>query len=240
MTGLRVLHWNVHSWLDTDRKPNGERVADLINRTAPDVVSLAEVDEPHGTRGNLAEIAASSRCTSIFCPAFEFGGKDGPQGAFGNALLARVPILAVRHRHLLWPVPSYDGSEESEARTVTLADLDTGLGPVTAGTTHLPRGNPTARDAAIARLVDVVTGSARWFIAGDFNTPPSWMEGHEFAVAPDAVPTYPVGDPVEAIDYIITAAPLRVRAEVLDEPGSDHFPVLAIVSRHEDAGITLR
>jgi endonuclease/exonuclease/phosphatase family metal-dependent hydrolase len=240
MTGFRVLHWNVHSWTDDAGKPNGDRVAGLIARTEPDVVSLVEVDEPHGTPGTLADVAAATGYASVFCPALEFGNEDGPRGAFGNAFLTRLPVLAVRHRHLLWPVPVYDGSEASEARTVTLADLAADFGMVTVATTHLPRGDEAARASAIARLTDIVTGSAHWVIAGDFNTSSFWTEGRELAAAPDAVPTYPAGGPREAIDYVVTAASLRAHAEVLHEPGSDHFPVLAVVSLHESAGIALR
>lgn len=240
MTGLRVLHWNVHSWTDDAGKPNGDHVADLIRRTAPDVVSLVEVDEPSDVGGLLGDVAAVCGYVPVFCPAFEFGSGDGPRGAFGNAILTRAPILAVRHRNLLWPVPSYDGSEASEARAVTLVDLATDFGPVTAGTTHLPRGDEAARVAAVARLTDIVTGFPRWFIVGDFNTPPDWARERELTVAPAAVPTYPATDPLEPIDYVVTAAPLSVAAEVLPETGSDHFPVLATISLRESVPAALR
>jgi endonuclease/exonuclease/phosphatase family metal-dependent hydrolase len=234
MTELRVLHWNVHSWADDAGKPNGDRVAGLISRTNPDVVSLAEVDELFTGTGTLAEVAASCGYTPVFCPAFEFGDKDNPRGAFGNALLTRLPVRAVRHRHLLWPVPSYDGSEASEARTITLADLSTDLGAVTVATTHLPRGDQTARTAAIARLASIVTAFPRWLVAGDFNTPPEWVHEHGMTAAPASAATYPAANPNEPIDYIVTAPPLRADAEALDEAASDHFPVLATVTFREE------
>jgi endonuclease/exonuclease/phosphatase family metal-dependent hydrolase len=240
MTGFHVLHWNVHSWTDDAGKPNGAHVVDLITRTRPDVVSLAEVDEPHGTPGSLAEVASATGYASVFCPAFEFGGEDGPRGAFGNAFLTRLPVLAVRHRHLLWPVPVYDGSEASEARTVTLADLATAFGAVTVATTHLPRGDAAARSVAIARLADIMTSSARWLLVGDFNAPPDWALGLGLAVSPVSAPTYPSADPREAIDYFVTAEPLRAVAAPLIETGSDHFPVLAQVTLCEDGGHALR
>ena len=232
MTEIRVLHWNIHSWTDDTGEPNGERVADLIRKTTPDIVSLVEVDEESERHGTLSNIAKSCGYTSIFCPAFEFGDIDGPRGTFGNAILTRLPILAIRHRHLLWPVPSYDGSEASEARTATLAQIATDSGQVTAITTHLPRGDGTARKAAIARLTSIATTADRWFIVGDFNTPPDWANQHHLTVAPRATPTYPAANPHEAIDYIVTSAPLQVTAEVLRELGSDHFPVLATISLH--------
>jgi endonuclease/exonuclease/phosphatase family metal-dependent hydrolase len=240
MINIRVLHWNVHSWTDDTGKPNEDLVAGLIRRTTPDVVSLVEVDELHGTRSPLTEIAASCGYTAVFCPAFEFGDKDRPRGAFGNAILTRMPILAVRHRHLLWPVPSYDGSEASEARTITLADLSTELGTVTAATTHLPRGDETARTAAITQLAGIVAAAPRWLVTGDFNTHPRWTGTHGMTAAPASAPTYPAADPREPIDYVVTAPPLRADAEVLNEAGSDHLPVLATVALSENTGVALR
>lgn len=38
----------------------------------------------------------------ILVPTFEFG-KDSPIGGFGNALLAKLPILAIQQRQLVWP-----------------------------------------------------------------------------------------------------------------------------------------
>jgi endonuclease/exonuclease/phosphatase family metal-dependent hydrolase len=234
MTRLKVLHWNIHSWADDTGKPNGDHVAGLISRTDPDMVSLAEVDELFTGTGTLAEVAASCGYTAVFCPAFEFGDKHSPRGAFGNALLTRLPVRAVRHRHLLWPVPSYDGSEASEARTITLADLSTDLGAVTVATTHLPRSDQAARTAAISRLASIVTAFPRWLVAGDFNTPPEWVHEHGMTAAPASVATYPAANPSEPIDYIVTAPPLQADAEVLHEPASDHLPVLATVTLHED------
>ena len=45
---LRMLHWNIHSWRDASGAPNHAAVAAVIRRTAPDVVSLVEVQESWG------------------------------------------------------------------------------------------------------------------------------------------------------------------------------------------------
>ena len=42
---LRIPHWNIHSWRDPSGHANVAAVAALIGETAPDIVSLAEVDE---------------------------------------------------------------------------------------------------------------------------------------------------------------------------------------------------
>src|ERR1700742_4494638 len=106
---LRLLHWNIHSWRDDTGASNLEAVVNLVRRTDPHVVSLVEVDESWGQPSELAEVAERCGYASIFVPAFEFGQSE-PAGGFGNALLSKLPILAVQQRQLVWPPRLYDGS----------------------------------------------------------------------------------------------------------------------------------
>ena len=77
-------------------------IADLVSETDPHVVSLVEVDEPWGMSDSLRELAERVGYSWIFTPSFEFGHQK-PAGGFGNALLTKLPILAVQHWQLLWP-----------------------------------------------------------------------------------------------------------------------------------------
>lgn len=227
MNDLRILHWNVHMWTDQEGKSNAPLVTRLIRRHLPDVVSLVEVEEQPGT-GPLDKLAETCSYRSVFCPAFEFGTPE-THGAFGNAILTRLPLRAVRHWQLLWPVPAYDGTEPSEARTVTFAGLQTDKGILWAGTTHLPRSDEQARNAALRRLM-TLAGNLRapWVIAGDYNAAHTWAAYCRVVTAPScSVPTHPADAPSEPIDYIVAAPGLEVSAEILTEPGSDHLPVLA-------------
>lgn len=226
---LRLLHWNVHSWRDDAGASNLEAVVNLVRRTDPHVVSLVEVDESWGQPSELDEVANRCGYASIFVPAFEFG-KDSPAGGFGNALLSKPPILAVRQRQLVWPPRLFDGSEPSERRSVVFAKFQTTTGPVWIGSTHLPRGEADTRaDAAnrLAAIAQELTG--QWLLLGDFNMPASdWIDAHPFlrAYPTPAEPTHPTKGPVETVDYCVAPQMLSVQAEVLYEPGSDHFPVV--------------
>lgn len=228
---LRVLHWNIHSWRDPDGGTNTAVTAELIARTAPDVVMLAEADEPWGSPGSLRDVANRCGYSWLFIPAFEFG--DGqPAGGFGNALLTTLPIRAVHQWQLLWPPRLYDGSEPSEPRSAMVALLGSSGGPVWTGITHMPRADARARDAALRRLRNL-TGALDepWLICGDFNTPPeSW--GAPGVVSP-ALKTYPADDPSEAIDYCVASPGFTLNAEVLPVAGSDHLPLL-ITARRAD------
>lgn len=232
---LQLLHWNIHGWRD-DTESNLDQVVQLIHDTRPAVVSLVEVDETWAATSSLDEVAARAGYRCVFVPSFEFG-KDSadPAGGFGNALLTTLEILAVRQRQLTWPSSVYDGSEPSESRAVVLMLVESALGPVWVGSTHLPRSDTASRLQAATRLAGITRALPEpWVVCGDYNAEAStWCPDHEhLAVAPStAIPTYPTGAPVEAIDYAVHATTLEVRAEVLSLSGSDHLPVRFTVSR---------
>ena len=226
---LRLLHWNIHSWRDDVGASNLEAVVNLVRRTDPHVVSLVEVDESWGHASALDEVASRCGYASIFVPTFELGQNE-PAGGFGNALLSKLPILAIQQRQLVWPPRIYDGSEPSEARSVVFAKLQTIAGHVWIGSTHLPRSEADNREAAAQRLVAITQElTDPWLLLGDFNMPASaWLDQHPSLCSypTPAKPTYPTKDLVESIDYCVAPEQLLVRAETLTEAGSDHLPVL--------------
>jgi endonuclease/exonuclease/phosphatase family metal-dependent hydrolase len=215
-----------------DGAHNAAAVFELVQATAPAVVSLVEVDEYWEGAPGLSELARRLGYFWVFIPAFEYGHEshESPAGGFGNALLVRLPVLAVHQRQLTWPTTLHDGTESSERRSVVLARLGTGAGPLWVGSTHLPRGDADARTAALRRLSRVAGKlDGHWLICGDYNTPASsWLDrtGRFTALPRSAQPTYPVGQPTEPIDYCITSPELSATAEVLPTTGSDHYPIL--------------
>lgn len=228
--GLRILHWNIHSWRDESAAPNMDAVIGLIRNTSPHVVSLVEVDEPAGTPSSLETVASSCGYAWIFAPAFEFG--HGPSsGGFGNALLTKAPIAAAMQWRVFTPPGPYDGSEPSEPRSVVMAKLRLPSQQLWVGSTHLPRSDPGARTAAARRLTELTRRlDSRWIICGDFNAAPAGCFGHHHAltVAPDPpLPTHPAGQPDEPIDYLIATPGTLMEARVLPTAGSDHLPLLA-------------
>jgi endonuclease/exonuclease/phosphatase family metal-dependent hydrolase len=181
----------------------------------------------------LKELASRSGHSWIFSPTFEFG-HDESAGGFGNALLTRIPIVALQQWQLLPPAKPYDGTEASEPRSATLIKLRFGSESFWVGSTHLPRGDSDARAHALRRLTAITQKlDGCWVICGDFNAPPStWLDNeHSLVVCPDpAQPTYPASQPIEAIDYCIASHGVSLEAKVLPVAGSDHLP-LVILSR---------
>jgi endonuclease/exonuclease/phosphatase family metal-dependent hydrolase len=228
---LRVLHWNIHSWVDPEtQSSNLDVVAELIRTTNPDAVSLVEVNQTWESPSPLAELAERAGYSWIFAPAFEYGDTT-PTGGFGNAILSRLPIRAVTQRQLTWPTTLYDHTEPSEPRTVVLATISRSpTASVQLGSTHLPSADADARNRALNRLREIAAGlEGAWMICGDFNTAPSaWLSADNgFVISPSVEePTYPTKGPSVAIDYCIASPTGRIRAEVLPGGGSDHLPVL--------------
>jgi endonuclease/exonuclease/phosphatase family metal-dependent hydrolase len=227
---VRVLHWNIHSWTDENRRSNVDQVAELITATQPDAVSLVEVDEPITGPTPLHRIAAETGYHSAFTPAFEYG-TDQPYGQFGNAILTRSPFLDIRHHHLIWPSPTYDGTEPSEPRSLLLARIQANTTPVWVGTTHFPRADHATRKCAAQRVASITSSlPAPWLLLGDFNEGKQLWEDLDPALhthPTTSTPTYPAHDPVGAIDYCLAPPDQQVQVIVLNITGSDHLPILA-------------
>jgi endonuclease/exonuclease/phosphatase family metal-dependent hydrolase len=226
---LRLLHWNVHSWRAPGGQPNLESVASLIADLDADVISLVEVSEPWAAPAALPELARRGGYTWIFFPSVEMGGDDPVRG-YGNALLTRLPALAVQQWQLTWPPAVYDGTEPSETRSVALARVQAPGSAVWAGSTHLPASSRRARSAALRRLTALTQRlPPPWVICGDYNTPAvRWIKpGQPVTFGPDpAQPTFPAGRPRKPIDYCIASPGIGLDARALPVTGSDHLPVL--------------
>lgn len=227
---FRVLHWNIHGWRDAAGQPNADAVISLIYDTRPDAVSLVEVDEPWALPSTLSEVAGRSGYAWVFVPSFEYGTNGA--GGFGNALLARPPVTAVQQWQIFTLSGGYDGSEPSEPRSVILARLLLDSGPFWLGSTHFPRNDPDARQAAAHRLRQILAQlNEPWLICGDFNSQPGSCFGEHdtLQISPNPVqPTYPADAPDEAIDYCIAAHGLAATTTVLQAQGSDHLPLLTM------------
>ena len=221
---MRILHWNIHGWVDADGVDNVDRVIEVIRNAAPDVVSLVEVDEPWGDPIKLREVAEALGYHWAFVPAFEYR----EAGGFGNALLANRPLTAVQQWQLLPPM-LYDGTERSEPRAVVVAQVDTAFGVVGVGSTHFPRSDGARRKHAGGRLLDVCQNLTDPFvICGDFNQQASSWVPASIAVAPSVpVATYPTARPEEPIDYCLSSGLTIDDCMTIDTDASDHLPILA-------------
>lgn len=101
---MRLLTYNIHGWKGSDGRVDVERLARIILTSQADVVGLNEVFHPYAVPGDerpaldvLAETLGMTYAFGVaLTPQFAFA----PSAAYGNALLARLPLLAHASHHL--------------------------------------------------------------------------------------------------------------------------------------------
>jgi endonuclease/exonuclease/phosphatase family metal-dependent hydrolase len=203
---------------------SAERIAAVLREIDADVVALQEV--PLGGRG-AHDVASALRDAGLGALA-EGPTVDTAHRRYGNAVLSRWPIMAVRTVDLSF------GSREP--RGALDADLICHDQPLRIVATHLGL-SPAERRHQIRRLLEVfdtvrmpvllMGDISEWFVWG---RPLRWLVSH-FQAAP-APATFPSGWPVFALDRIWVRPRQRllrvhVHASALARVASDHLPLVA-------------
>jgi len=230
--GFKLASYNTHGAVGRDGRRDVGRIAGVLEELDADLVALQEVDSRHGDFDMLGELARLTGLTPIAGPTLIHH-----QGNYGNAILTRAPILAVRLLDL-----SVEGREPRGA-----IDADLGLpgGPLRVLATHLGL-RPAERRYQVQRLLAALAGppSTPAVLMGDLNEwflwgqPSRWLHAH-FALSP-APPTFPARFPLFALDRI-WARPNRMLREVrthrspLARAASDHLPVTAVIPAHAES-----
>jgi len=229
---LRLLSYNIHAGIGTDKVYDLERIAAVIKSTNPHIVALQEVDkETKRSRGidiakKLGELTGMK---SVFGASIEIGG-----GEYGNAILTTLDI--VKTETLLIPQKI-----EVEQRSILSANLAFNGATIQVLATHLCHRETTNRVAAAEFIVaqQAPAGSTS-FVIGDLNALPDSRPLEILATAgwlnPGKSPayTFPSAEPNRQIDYVLVrpANSKKFAAktiEVIDEAvASDHRPLLVI------------
>ena len=93
-TTLKFMSYNIRNGRGIDNVQDLGRVAEIINRTAPDIVALQELDSVTGRMAGRfipGELGEMTGMHARFCRAIDYDG-----GAYGVGLLSRDEPLAVR------------------------------------------------------------------------------------------------------------------------------------------------
>ncbi len=148
-------------------------------------------------------------------------GRSSHRGAWGVAVLSRLPVLQVRHIDL-GQLPRDQARRKALACTV---DVD-GVAVTVVGThmSHLSHGSPL-QFRRLARALPPTSAPA--VVAGDMNLwgPPvsALMPRWRRAVRGR---TWPAWRPLAQIDHVLVSAAVQVeQAEVVAVGGSDHRPI---------------
>lgn len=238
---LTILSYNIHHGEGMDRRIDLERIAAVIQLVTPDIVALQEVDRNTGRSGRIDQAAELERLTGLHAI---FGRSiDYDDGQYGNAVLTRLLVVA-DHVH---PLPTTPGRE---ARTVLLLELsllerDAPQTDLLFLATHFDHtSDETDRLASVPAIRSILDGydlRMPAILAGDLNATIAsrtiaqlrslWI----FAGWGTELPTIPVENPLQQIDYIAFRPDNAWRVNeirVLDEQiASDHRPIVATLER---------
>lgn len=233
MSRLRVLTYNIHGGLGTDRRLDLARIAGVIAAADADIVALQEVDARRARSGGVDQaswLAEQLGVQVCFGPTIERGDE-----AYGIATLTRLPILESRQVCLPWR----ESNRWSEPRCALLTRL---AWPVPERSLDMVNTHLSVRfgerSGQVAKLIDDLMHDAidaPIIVAGDFNCTP-WSAPYRAlrgklrcAASPRS---WPAALPVVPLDHILFRGALRVvRSGVWRTPemrrASDHVPVLA-------------
>lgn len=189
---LRMMSYNVRGAKGLDDVTDYQRVADAINRVAPDVVAIQEVDSMTGRSGQkdvLRELATRTRLFPTFAPAIDYDG-----GKYGIGVLSREKPL--NSRRLALP-----GREES--RALLVVEFDNYI----FCSTHLSL-TPEDRMLSIPLIRQVAEAARKpLFLAGDWNAVPDSpflkeIQKDFVIVSNPKENTFPADAPDCCLDYI--------------------------------------
>ncbi len=234
---LRMMSYNVHSCVGTDRKRNLARITDVIREQQPDVVALQELDQGRARSGGLDQAMLIAEKLSMyfhFQPAFRVKEEQ-----YGDAILSRFP-MQIRHAGTLPTVRSFLAFEPRGALWVSLTKDDVAVNIIN---THLGL-SPKERDRQVEALLgpswlDNPECAHKTILCGDLNALPSSRVYRKLfkrmrdthAHLPGKGRTFPSWYPLLRLDYIFVSPDLEtVSSEIVRTPlariASDHLPIL--------------
>ena len=129
---VRILAYNIHHGEGMDGKLDLERIAALVRRVDPDLVTLQEVDSVTTRTDAVDQASELGRLTGLESIFGRFMSYQG--GAYGMAVLSRWPIVAVANHRLP------DGAEPRSALSAVVRSPTTGRPPEDRRNPLLPHG----------------------------------------------------------------------------------------------------
>jgi endonuclease/exonuclease/phosphatase family metal-dependent hydrolase len=224
-----VATYNIHRCIGSDWRHDADRVAGVIRELDADIVGLQEVDARYHIedRDDQAEyLAGATGMSAVSGPALVHH-----RGSYGNAVLTRWPVKAVRRLEI--------GVIGREPRAVLDTDIDLGGIDVRVVVTHFGLRNSERRlqTEMLVRLLGPRTDGCT-IVLGDFN---EWAPtGHtlrrlnSLLGRSPAVRSFPSRLPLFALDRIwvrprAVLLGMQAHRSQLAGAASDHLPVLGVL-----------
>ncbi len=234
---LRVLSFNIHAGVGADDVLDLERVGRAIRSSRADVVGLQEVDRHYSARSDWAdqgaELARQLDMHLVYGANLddEPPAPGRPRVQYGNAILARYPIISSDN------TPLYR-SEGEEQRGLLRAVVDVPGADVEVFSTHLSATSAVDRAQQTAQIRQIIGASRRLVVlVGDLNATPEAPEiatlngflRDSWTVAGEGPGyTFDSQTPVKRIAYVYTSEgvqSMHSRVVTKHRVASDHLPV---------------
>ena len=232
---MRAMTFNIHHGVGVDGRLDLQRTAETIESQQIDVVGLQEVDRRFADRSEFADQARvlsrmlGMRLAYGAALDLEPAGPGEPRRKYGNAILARNPI--VRRSNVLLP-----RTAAVEQRALLRVQIDIGGRGLDVYTTHLEAhdtGQRALQAGAVATSIASRVGPC--VLLADLNARPGSAQMAAItAVLRDAWTvgsgrgfTYPATAPTRRIDVVLHSPDVHpTAASVVAATGSDHRPLV--------------
>jgi endonuclease/exonuclease/phosphatase family metal-dependent hydrolase len=226
---LRVVSWNVHGCVGTDRVFDPERTAATLRRLQPDIALLQEVGDNRGVHPPIDQANFLAHALGLFC-AVGITLRASVHG-YGSCTLTRWPVLDSESVDL-----SFAGREPRLCLRVVIGPDDVRL---TTLNVHLGLGADERR-FQLSQLLPTIDGRGLepLIMGGDFNDfPPGPVTFTLHNRLTDVARltrrrrTFPSRLPLLRLDRVYASPDLRIAGVYVDRAAdsrvaSDHLPVV--------------
>jgi endonuclease/exonuclease/phosphatase family metal-dependent hydrolase len=234
---LKLLTYNVHSCIGTDRRLAPERIAEVIAAAQPDIIGLQELDVGRRRTGGIDQAHAIAEILKM--QHHFHAALDVEEERYGDAILTALPAELIK----AGPLPSV-----GEQRGALWIEVEVGERRLQVFNTHLGLRRVDRMRQAEVLLGPEWLGSERVadhpvMLLGDFNSIPSSPPYKRLAGALTDVrthmagqlrPTFPSRFPLLRLDHIfisneVSVLGVEVIATSLAKLASDHLPLVATI-----------
>ncbi len=226
-----IASYNVHKCVGRDRKFDPDRICHVIKEIGADIIALQEADSRFGERTGLLDLGRLERECGLTPVPISASAKA--HGWHGNVVLFREG--SVRDVHPL----RLPGLEPRGALVVELELKQGGTLRIIAAHFGLLRRSRAQQAKALVDLLNM-RDEQPTILLGDLN---EWRLGNgsslntfrdAFGSLPPAVPSFPSGLPVLALDRIISNREglienVTAHDSALSRVASDHLPLKAAI-----------
>jgi endonuclease/exonuclease/phosphatase family metal-dependent hydrolase len=234
---VRILTYNVHRCVGTDRRLDVARVAEVIAAQTPDIVALQELDVGRARTGGVDQ---AHRLAQRLGMAFHFNAAFRvEEEQYGDAILTTLPERLVK----AGPIPSHPRFSRLEPRGALWIAVTIDGAELQVINTHLGLVPREQRGQAAALAGDAWLGGAArpLILVGDMNATARagayrvfasrLIESRRAARLSRPAPTFPSPFPVLALDHVFVSDGVVVQAvrtplDPLSRLASDHLPLV--------------